>query len=127
MKRLLFLGVLMSLTLAVCAEENDDPYLWLEEVTGDKALAWVKERNAESTAAVTENDSFRTLHHRLLQILDSDARIPFVSKAVDYYYNFWRDAKNTRGVWRRTTLEEYRKDKPQWEMVLDLDALAEAE
>jgi len=127
MKRLLFLGVLMSLTLAVCAEENDDPYLWLEEVTGDKALAWVKERNAESTAAVTENDSFRTLHHRLLQILDSDARIPFVSKAGDYYYNFWRDAKNTRGVWRRTTLEEYRKDKPQWEMVLDLDALAEAE
>jgi len=127
MKRLLFLDVLMSLTLAVCAEENDDPYLWLEEVTGDKALAWVKERNAESTAAVTENDSFRTLHHRLLQILDSDARIPFVSKAGDYYYNFWRDAKNTRGVWRRTTLEEYRKDKPQWEMVLDLDALAEAE
>jgi prolyl oligopeptidase len=127
MKRLLFLGVLMSLTLAVCAEENDDPYLWLEEVTGDKALAWVKERNAESTAAVTENDAFRTLHHRLLQILDSDARIPFVSKAGDYYYNFWRDAKNTRGVWRRTTLEEYRKDKPQWEMVLDLDALAEAE
>ena len=127
MKWLLFLGVLMSLTLAVCAEVNDDPHLWLEEVTGDKALAWVKERNAESTAALTENDAFRTLHDRLLQILDSDARIPFVSKAGDYYYNFWRDAKHTRGVWRRTTLEAYRQDKPHWEMVLDLDALAAAE
>ena len=117
----------MSLTLAVCAEVNDDPHLWLEEVTGDKALAWVKERNAESTAALTENDAFRTLRDRLLQILDSEARIPFVSKAGDYYYNFWRDAKHTRGVWRRTTLEAYRQDKPHWEMVLDLDALAAAE
>ena len=127
MKWSLFLGVLMSLTLAVYAEENDDPHLWLEEVTGDKALAWVKARNAESTAALTENDAFRTLNHRLLQILDSDARIPFVSKAGNYYYNFWRDATHTRGVWRRTTLEEYRQDNPQWEMVLDLDALAAAE
>ena len=127
MKWLLFLGVVMSLTLAVCAEVNDDPHLWLEEVTGDKALAWVKERNAESTAALTENDAFRTLRDRLLQILDSEARIPFVSKAGDYYYNFWRDAKHTRGVWRRTTLEAYRQDKPHWEMVLDLDALAAAE
>ena len=127
MKWSLFLGGLMSLTLAVYAEENDDPHLWLEEVTGDKALAWVKERNAESTAALTENDAFRTLHHRLLQILDSDARIPFVSKAGNYYYNFWRDATHTRGVWRRTTLEEYRQDTPQWELVLDLDALAAAE
>ena len=127
MKWSLFLGGLMSLTLAVYAEENDDPHLWLEEVTGDKALAWVKERNAESTAALTENDAFRTLNQRLLQILDSDARIPFVSKAGNYYYNFWRDATHTRGVWRRTTLEEYRQDNPQWEMVLDLDALAAAE
>ena len=77
----------------------------------------MKERNAESTAALTENDSFRTLQHRLLQILDSDARIPFVSKAGDYYYNFWRDAKHTHGVWRRTTLEAYRQDNPQWKMV----------
>ena len=126
MKWLLFLGVVMSLTLAVCAEVNDDPHLWLEEVTGEKALAWVKERNAESTAALTKTTR-SALNERLLKILDSDERIPFVSKAGDYYYNFWRDAKNKRGLWRRTTLEEYRKDKPHWETVLDLDALAAAE
>src|SRR5262245_6917975 len=117
----------MTLTMAVRADDTDDPNLWLEEVTGEKPLEWVKARNAESTAALTKSDSFRNLNERLLKILDSDARIPFVSKAGDFYYNFWRDAKNKRGLWRRTTLEEYRRNKPQWETVLDLDALADAE
>ena len=127
MSRLLLLGVLMSFTLSASADEAGDPHLWLEEVTGEKPLAWVKARNAESVAALTESELFKDLNQRLLKILDSDARIPFVSKAGDYYYNFWRDAKNKRGLWRRTTLEEYRKPKPEWETVLDLDALAAEE
>ena len=102
----------------------DDPYLWLEEVPGEKPMAWVKERNAESTAELTRSDRFRALEHRLLEILDSDARIPDIQKVGPFYYNFWRDAKNPRGLWRRTTLEEYRKDKPDWEVVIDLDELA---
>src|SRR5579863_6575517 len=124
MSRLLLLGVLMSLPFAALADEAVDPHLWLEEVTGDKPLEWVKARNAESVAELTETDLFKDLNQRILKILDSDARIPFVSKAGDYYYNFWRDAKNKRGLWRRTTLAEYRKDKPDWETVIDLDALA---
>lgn len=127
MSRLLLLGVLMFTTLAAGADNADDPHLWLEEVTGEKPLAWVKARNAESMAELTESDVFKDLNQRLLKILDSDARIPFVSKAGEYYYNFWRDAKNKRGLWRRTTLEEYRKSKPEWETVLDLDALAAEE
>jgi prolyl oligopeptidase len=109
------------------SSQSSDPYLWLEDVTGDKALAWVKERNAESTAELTKGKAFAELNDRLLKILDSDERIPMVAKAGPHFYNFWRDAKNKRGLWRRTTLEEYRKAKPQWETVLDLDALAEAE
>ena len=105
----------------------DDPYQWLEEVGGAKPMAWVKERNAESTGELTRSDRFRSLEHRLLEILDSDARIPTIQKLGRFYYNFWRDAKNRRGLWRRTTLEEYRKDKPDWEVVLDLDALAKQE
>src|SRR5262249_26376244 len=101
--------------------------LWLEDVTGDKALAWVKERNAASTAELTKGEEFKTLKDRLLKILDSDERIPMVSKHGDHYYNFWRDAKNKRGLWRRPTLEEYKKAKPNWEIVLDLDALAKDE
>jgi len=96
-------------------------------VTGEKALNWVKGRNAVSTAELTRGPEFAALDKRLLQILDSKDRIPGISKHGAWYYNFWRDDKNKRGLWRRTTLEEYRKDKPNWETILDLDALSEKE
>ena len=70
---------------------------------------------------------FQALERRILEILDSDARIPAIQKIGPYYYNFWRDAKNPRGLWRRTTLEEYRKASPNWEVVLDLDLLGKNE
>ncbi len=124
---LLFGGLLVSLALSAQLGEGTDPHLWLEEVTGEKALTWVKERNAVSTAELTRGEAFPALKARLLKILDSDERIPFVSKHGELYYNFWRDAKNKRGLWRRTTLAEYRNAKPAWEIVLDLDALAEKE
>jgi prolyl oligopeptidase len=107
--------------------EPDDPFQWLEEVTGEKPLAWVKERNGESTAALTRSDDFEALHRRVLEILDSRARIPEIHRQGPLYYNFWRDAKNPRGLWRRTTLDEYRKPEPDWEVVLDLDALGKEE
>ncbi|HJZ54418.1 MAG TPA: hypothetical protein VKE74_05645, partial [Gemmataceae bacterium] len=115
------------LAIASAAREEKDPYMWLEDVTGEKPLAWVKERNAQTTAELTTQPGFQELNDRLLKILDSKDRIPFVSKAGEHYYNFWRDATNKRGLWRRTTLEEYRKPEPKWETVLDLDALAESE
>ena len=124
---LLLWGVVIVLPLRLRAEEVGDPYPWLENVTGEKPLAWVKEQNAKSTGELTKAEAFTALKDRLLTILDSKERIPFVTKAGGHYYNFWRDAKNPRGLWRRTTLEEYKKAKPQWEIVLDLDALAEAE
>lgn len=107
--------------------ELDDPYINLEEVTGDAALAWVREQNAVSTAELAGSDAFKALEARLLAIYDSNQKIPYVNKAGDYYYNFWKDADHRRGLWRRTTLEEYRKAEPAWETVLDLDALGTAE
>jgi prolyl oligopeptidase len=108
------------------APTPEDRYLWLEDVTGEKALAWARARNAES-AKVLETGDFAALEKRILDILDSDARIPYVQKLGPWYYNLWRDAKNPRGLWRRTTLEEYRKEHPAWETVIDLDALNAAE
>ena len=104
-----------------------DPHQWLEDVTGEDALAWVREQNAAAEAELADTDAFRALEAELLAIYDSDDRIPGVSKMGEYYYNFWRDRNNERGIWRRTTLEEYRKDQPQWEVLLDLDALNAAE
>ena len=117
----------LALTMITAAAEPVDPYLWLEDVTGDKQLAWARERNAESVRALAEADDFKTLETRLLAILDSKDRIPMVSKIGDRLYNFWRDARNPKGIWRRTTLAEYRKSDPAWETVLDLDRLAATE
>ena len=121
------LALMLSTTIQAPGGEPDDPYQWLEEVVGEKPLAWVKERNAESVGELTRSEQFRALDHRILEILDSDARIPAIQKIGRSYYNFWRDAKNPRGLWRRTTLDEYRKATPNWEIVLDLDALAREE
>ena len=104
-----------------------DPFQWLEDVTGERALAWVRERNATSQLVLAEDPAFRATYERILAILDSTTRIPYVGKCGAYFYNFWQDAQNPRGLWRRTTLEEYRKPEPQWEVVLDLDALGKAE
>jgi prolyl oligopeptidase len=109
------------------AEPPADPHLWLEEVTGEKPLEWARARNAESVKVLGESEQFEELESRIRSILDSKDRIPMVSKIGDRFYNFWRDAKNPKGLWRRTTLAEYKKPEPQWETVLDLDALAAAE
>ncbi|MFJ7587706.1 prolyl oligopeptidase family protein [Streptomyces sp. NPDC097617] len=106
---------------------EEDPYLWLEDVTGDEALAWVRERNAETVDALTGSPGFKVLEQEMREVLDDDGRIPYAVRRGRHLYNFWQDADHVRGLWRRTTLEEYRTDRPVWEVVLDLDALAEAE
>jgi len=111
----------------VPADDAVDPFLWLEDVTGERALDWVRGRNAESVEALAGSDRFRSLEARIRTILDSKERIPFVSRIGDRYYNFWRDAAHPKGLWRRTTLEEYRRADPAWETVLDLDALSASE
>ncbi|WP_255548664.1 prolyl oligopeptidase family serine peptidase [Luteibacter sp. dw_328] len=105
----------------------DDENLWLDDIDGAKPLEWVKARNAETVAKYAESQDFKTLDARLLEMLDSDAKIPMVSKIGDHFYNFWRDKQHPKGLWRRTTLAEYRKDKPAWDTVIDLDALAASE
>ena len=123
----LLAAVAVVVPIAADDKKADDPFLWLEDVTGEKALAWVKDRNAESVKELTQSADFKALNERLLKILDSKEKIPFISKRGERYFNFWRDEKNKRGLWRSTTLDEYRKPEPKWETMLDLDALGEAE
>ena len=104
-----------------------DPHLWLEEVQGDKALAWVRERNAVSTALLQAQPVFADNRAKVLDVLNNRDQIPSMSRRGEYFYNFWRDEKNPRGLWRRTDLEEYRKVLPKWDVLLDLDALGKAE
>ena len=106
---------------------TEDPYTWLEDVESERALDWVRARNAEQAATLAASAGFTATRDRVLEVLDSDAKIPDVSKVDEHYYNFWRDAEHERGLWRRTTLESYRTAEPEWETVLDIDALNEAE
>ncbi|KAF1703200.1 prolyl oligopeptidase family serine peptidase [Pseudoxanthomonas kaohsiungensis] len=105
----------------------NDPYQWLEDVTGDKPLDWVRAQNAKTDAALASTPEFKAMEAGIREVLDSDAKIPGVQKIGDWYYNFWKDRNHERGIWRRTTLEEYRKPNPAWETIIDLDALNKAE
>jgi prolyl oligopeptidase len=105
----------------------DDPYLWLEEVTGERALAWVRGRNAVSRPALEAHPDFQANRARFKEILDSKQTIPIAVHQGGWLYNFWRDQDHPRGLWRRATLAEYRRPEPAWDVLLDLDALAKAE
>ena len=119
--------VLQSQIVATDLQTSDDPYLWLEDITGERSLAWVREQNAATVRELGTSAEFEALRQRLLAIFDSKERIPGVVKRGVYYYNFWQDGTHVRGLWRRTTLAEYKKADPSWETVLDLDKLSEAE
>jgi prolyl oligopeptidase len=108
------------------ASVTDDPYLWLEDITGDDALDWVRRHN-DPTLAELCDDRFEQMRAEALEVLDTDTRIPYVRRRGEYLYNFWRDAEHPRGLWRRTTLEQYRKDSPDWDVLIDVDALAAAD
>ena len=121
MKRLIA-AALIAMPIAAAAQE--DPYIWLEDVTGDKPMAWVKEQNAASVKELESRPEFKQMHERLVAIYNSRERIPNVQKRGNYLYNFWQDAESPRGVWRRTSMEEYRKKDPRWETVLDIGKLS---
>ncbi len=106
---------------------SDDPFLWLEDIRGTRSMDWVKKENAVTTKQFVDNAEFTKTRDGILEVLDSDARIPYVNRMGSHLYNFWRDKTHPRGVWRRTTLAEYRKAEPKWEVLLDIDALNKAE
>lgn len=105
----------------------DDPYRWLEDVQGDRALAWVRERNAQAERELQAVPGHHARRQAILEVLDSQARIPAVTRRGPWLYNLWQDAAHPRGLWRRTTLDRFRQAEPAWETVLDLDALGRAE
>jgi prolyl oligopeptidase len=127
MKSLLLVLLGLVEPVAAMAQNPPDPNLWLEDVSGDAALKWVRGQDETTKKELTASADFEPIRARLLSIYNSKDRIPYVTKAGAYYYNFWRDTQHVRGIWRRTSLEEYRKQDPAWETVLDLDKLASDE
>ena len=123
-------GLLLALaimTTSAFSDEESDPYLWLEAIEGEQPLAWVKARNAIAIDELTTDPRYEEIRAGLLEVYNSQDRIPSVSRYGEHYYNFWQDADHVRGIWRRCTPESYATAEPKWETVFDVDALAEAE
>ena len=112
--------------LGIVPDGDDDPYLWLEDIDGARVLEWVERHNGPTLARLS-GERFEQMRADALGVFDADDQIPGVARQGAYLYNFWQDASHPRGVWRRTTLEEYRKEAPEWDVVIDVDALAAAE
>lgn len=127
MNRKLITSAVLAAAAAGAQAQAPDPYLWLEEVSGDKAMAWVKARNAETEGLLKSRPDFEPLRKELLEGLNARDRIPGITRMGDHVYNLWQDEKNRRGLWRRTSLAEYAKSEPMWETVLDLDQLGKTE
>src|SRR6516225_1163693 len=105
---------------------DDDPYLWLEEIDSEPALAWVETQNA-ATVARFGDARFAADRDTLAAIFDRPDNIPVIARRGARVFNFWKDAVHPRGLWRTTTLDSYRTAAPEWDILLDLDALAEEE
>jgi len=109
------------------AQTAPDPYVWLEDVHGEKQLTWVKEQNAASLGPLKSDPRYQKNYDSILEVLDATDRIPMGSLSHGFVYNFWQDAANPKGLWRRTAIADYQNAQPRWEVLLDIDALAKAE
>ncbi len=117
----------MTETPAEPSVADTDPHLWLEEIEGERALAWVRARNDRTLDILQADPRYAGFEADALAIVTSDARIPYGRLRDGMVYNFWQDETHVRGLWRRTPLESYRSETPDWETVLDFDDLARAE
>ena len=108
-------ALIIVVTSTVCLASDDDPYIWLEEVENEKALEWAKTRSDDDTSVLESVPEYAEIHAELLEIYNSQSRIPWPGIRGDWIYNFWRDDEHVRGIWRRTTLSENVKEQPAWE------------
>ncbi len=110
------------------AATSEDPYLWLEEIEGARAIAQVKKWNGETDALLTKSPGFEQDRARARAILDDEQQIPLPEDVIgDKVTNLWRDAQNPRGLWRLASIDSYAAGKPQWRTLIDVDALGKQE
>ena len=124
------LSALAALTLCaqpLLARAADDPYLWLEDIDGARSMEWVKQHNELTAKRLGAMPQYEGLYRDALQVLSSSSRVPEVQQHGQWLYNLWQDQAHPRGIYRRATLEEFRKADPKWEALIDIDALSKDE
>src|SRR5215468_7281913 len=132
-------AVIVAAAAAGCGQQTDpgnavqnisqaeDPFLWLEDVHGEKSMDWVKQQNAKALSVLAADADYRNDYDALLAVLDATDRIPFATLNHQQALNFWQDGQHPKGVWRRTDISDYAKSEARWSILLDLDKLASEE
>ena len=125
MKQLLFTISLSLIMVHSVFSQNDDSFLWLEEVENPKALEWVEGWNKKSLEVIKGQPGYQAVYDKNLEIYNSNERIADPGIYGDFIYNFWQDKTNPRGIWRRIPVNDYIQGKTNWETLLDIDKLSE--
>ncbi|MES2304623.1 MAG: prolyl oligopeptidase family serine peptidase [Gemmatimonadota bacterium] len=130
-RALLVLALLLTSLRPAAAQvsrpDTSDHFIWLEDVSGERAMSWVKAENGKTTDLLEKDPRYAGFYQGILKMAQAQDRIPGVNFIGGRLYNFWRDSAHIRGIWRSTTLASYRTPKPVWSTVLDLDAIAKRE
>ncbi|HNP35476.1 MAG TPA: prolyl oligopeptidase family serine peptidase [Woeseiaceae bacterium] len=127
MLRILAPATLLTMLGNSLALAEPDPYLWLEDIQGERALDWVRAHNKTTLGELQNSSVFEELYDEAYAIMTSDARLPTGELVGDEFHEFWQDKDNVRGVWRRTSIGQLKAGKPEWQVVLDIDKLAALE
>lgn len=128
--RTIFNSLLLSIIIIPginFAQDKEDSFMWLEDVDGVKSMEWVKAQNTATVSALEKFPEFQNIYEKNLQIYNSKERIAYPNIIGNYIYNFWQDSVNERGIWRRTSFDDYMNTAPRWETVLDIDSLSKAD
>jgi prolyl oligopeptidase len=125
--RLIALTLGAVLLSASVSADDPDPYVWLEDAHGARAMAWVTAENARTMKVLEADPRFATLFQEAKQLAEAEDRIPTPQFLGGRIYNFWQDAQHPHGIWRQTNSADYLTAAPHWRIVLDLDELSKSE
>jgi prolyl oligopeptidase len=124
---LLTLAAVALLSVSAAQAPSDDPFIWLEQAHGARAMQWVEAENAKTSAALERDALFASLFNDARVIAEAKDRIPQPNVIGGRVFNFWQDADHEHGIWRQASAPDFQNSAPQWRTVLDLDALSKSE
>ena len=127
MKNFVFLSLALFAIIQFSFAQNEDPYLWLENVDGKESLDWVNQQNNKTMTVIGKQSGYQAIYDKALEIYNSSERIANPGIYLNFIYNFWQDKDHVRGIWRRTSKEAYLTGKPQWETLLDIDQMSKTD
>ena len=119
--------LLLCLPAVARAAPSSDPYIWLENVNSPRSMAWVRAQDAVSLQRLEADPRYQSNYATALKLGQAADRIPMPSQIGGQIYNLWQDVNHVQGIWRRTSLADYRTAAPHWSTVIDLDALSKKE